>query len=228
MPQDASKKDLQYITKLNGQEDWAQWIKQIKNYLMMSPQGFINLLEFQPTEPVEANGEELADFNKRLHEWKVLRSQAFATVDETCGTKASGILATSKAKGHSLITLFDELQAVFKGKGSGRFAILVKELRTHSLSDCKDVAEYGAKLIKIMDDLLLIDRTAKVAESIQVQTFLDGLGPSFQSFKDTFSMQHDVIAPEGKEGVTLSTCMVAAEDFESSHKSAELQANFSG
>ena len=228
--QDPSKRDLQHIAKLNGQDDWPLWIKQIKNYLTMSPQGFVTLLEFQKEPPTLSEGEEQTALNKRLLDWNILRIQAFATVDETCGSRASGILAKSKEDGHTVLQLFKDLEVVFKGKGSGRYAILVNQLGDLTLAAYKDVPAYGAAMIKIRDDMVTLNKKAQLPECYIVQLFIKGLGPLFESFRDSFSMQYEVLPDEedkSKEGISLSRCIVAAEEFQNRHKQTDQQLNYS-
>lgn len=162
--------------KLESPEDWPSWHKQIKNCLIMT--GFTAILERQTEMPKqhEAGGENNENeangaYQARLEAWMDKQSQAFATVDETCGYRASKLMA-EKEKKTPIKQALEVLDKEFKESGSGRYEDLCATFNDLSLSNCKNVSDYGAQIQKVTDDMQTLHSTVALPESFVVQKFL--------------------------------------------------------
>lgn len=218
----------------------------------MAPQGFAEILEFQKTEPTAAAEESPVDFAARRQKWLIMKIQAYATVDETCGYRASDILKKCKEANKSIIEAFDALEETFKGAGSTRYESLCNTLLDLSLATSKSVPDFGAKLQKVWSEMTALNEKATLPECFVVQHFLKGLGPQFHPFKTSFNMRFEVLPvekednatdtiaatatttnanarePSTKEPVSLRRVIVLAEDFEASIKPADHQVSYNG
>lgn len=234
-----SKKDLQYIKKLESPEDWPSWHKQIKNCLIMT--GFTAILERQTEMPKqhEAGGENNENeangaYQARLEAWMDKQSQAFATVDETCGYRASKLLMAEKEKKTPIKQALEVLDKEFEESGSGRYEDLCATFNDLSLSNCKNVSDYGAQIQKVTDDMQTLHSTVALPESFVVQKFLHGLTDSFKEFKTSFNLRYAIVASDKGEdkdqdkAVSIKRTIKLAEEYEGRNLKDATKAYFSG
>lgn len=60
--------------------------------------------------------------------------------------------------------ILNRLEAQYRPRGLDRFQMLMRELKTITLADCKDVTEYAERLRRIRNDLLDMDKAVDLPE----------------------------------------------------------------
>lgn len=215
---------LHQVKRLEEQEDWPEWSKQMRNYLIMN--GYNSILVKQTEAPDRRSEEAETAYEARVEAWEDKQARALAAVRDRCGYNAEAIVnecATIK-------TAFEELRSNYEPSGSGQYDKLCSRFNDIALSVCSGVGNFGSELRKIWEQMRAIDKSVALPEAFVVQKFLHGLGSEFNDFRTSFNLHYTIVpmtvAGETHEAVTLKKTIAAAEDFEARNLKTEASQAF--
>jgi hypothetical protein len=203
---------LHQVKRLEEQEDWPEWSKQMRNYLIMN--GYNSILVKQTESPDQRSEEADSAYEARVEAWEDRQARALAAIRDRCGYNAEAIVnecATVKEA-------FEELRSSYQPSGSGQYDKLCSQFNDIALSACTRVGNFGSELRKIWEQMRAIDKSVTLPEAFVVQKFLYGLGSEFNEFRTSFNLHYTIVpitvAGEIKDAVTLKKTIAAAEEFE--------------
>lgn len=203
---------LHQVKKLEEQEDWPEWSKQMRNYLIMN--GFNNILVKQTNKPTQRMEETTSTYETRVEAWEDRQARALAAIRDRCGYNAEAIVNECETAQRA----FEELRAGYQPSGSGQYDKLCTKFNDISLSSCSGVGNFGSELRKIWEQMRAIDKSVALPEAFVVQKFLYGLGSEFHDFRTSFNLHYTIvpisIVGETQDAVTLKKTIAAAEEFE--------------
>lgn len=208
----AKANTLYQVRRLEEQEDWPEWSKQMRNYLIMN--GYNAILVKQTDTPARRADDTDVAYEARTEAWEDKQARALAAIRDRCGYNAKAIVnecATVKAA-------FEELRASYQPSGSGQYDKLCTRFNEIALSVCSGVGNFGSELRKIWEQMRAIDKSVALPEAFVVQKFLYGLGSEYHDFRTSFNLHFTIVpisvAGETQDAVTLKKTIAAAEEFE--------------
>lgn len=215
---------LHQVKRLEEQEDWPEWSKQMRNYLIMN--GYNGILVKQ-TEAPDRKSEEADDaYETRVEAWEDKQARALAAIRDRCGYNAEAIVNECATIKHA----FEELRSNYEPSGSGQYDKLCSRFNDIALSVCSGVGNFGSELRKIWEQMRAIDKSVALPEAFVVQKFLYGLGSEFNDFRTSFNLHYTIVpmtvAGETQDAVTLKKTIAAAEDFEARNLKTEASQAF--
>ena len=215
---------LHQVKRLEEQEDWPEWSKQMRNYLIMN--GYNSILVKQTEAPDRRSEEADNAYETRVEAWEDKQARALAAIRDRCGYNAEAIVnecATIK-------NAFEELRSNYEPSGSGQYDKLCSRFNDIALSVCSGVGNFGSELRKIWEQMRAIDKSVALPEAFVVQKFLYGLGSEFNDFRTSFNLHYTIVpmtvAGETQDAVTLKKTIAAAEDFEARNLKTEASQAF--
>ncbi|KAL1581936.1 hypothetical protein WHR41_09516 [Cladosporium halotolerans] len=210
---------LHQVKRLEEQEDWPEWSKQMRNYLIMN--GYNSILVKQTETPDRRSEEADAAYEARVEAWEDRQARALAAIRDRCGYNAEAIV-------HECATIkkaFEELRSNYQPSGSGEYDRLCSRFNDIALSVCSGVGNFGSELRKIWEQMRAIDKSVALPEALVVQKFLYGLGSEFTDFRTSFNLHNTIVpitvAGKTQDAVTLKKTIAAAEEFEARNLKTE-------
>lgn len=210
---------LHQVKRLEEQEDWPEWSKQMRNYLIMN--GYNSILVKQTETPDRRSEEADTAYEARVEAWEDRQARALAAIRDRCGYNAEAIV-------HECATIkkaFEELQSNYQPSGSGEYDRLCSRFNDIALSVCSGVGNFGSELRKIWEQMRAIDKSVALPEAFVVQKFLYGLGSEFTDFRTSFNLHYTIVpmtvAGKTQDAVTLKRTVAAAEEFEARNLKTE-------
>ena len=215
---------LHQVKRLEEQEDWPEWSKQMRNYHIMN--GYNSILVKQ-TEAPDRKSEEADDaYETRVEAWEDKQARALAAIRDRCGYNAEAIVNECATIKHA----FEELRSNYGPSGSGQYDKLCSRFNDIALSVCGGVGNFGSELRKIWEQMRAIDKSVALPEAFVVQKFLHGLGSEFNDFRTSFNLHYTIVpmtvARETQDAVTLKKTIAVAEDFEARNLKTEASQAF--
>ena len=81
---------LHQVRRLEEQEDWPEWSKQMRNYLIMN--GYNSTLVKQIEAPDRRSEEADLAYEARVEAWEDRQARALAAIRDRCGYNAEAIV----------------------------------------------------------------------------------------------------------------------------------------
>lgn len=178
---------LHQVRRLEEQEDWPEWSKQMRNYLIIN--GYSSILVKQTEAPDQRSGEADTAYEARVEAREDRQARALAAIRDRCGYNAEAIVnecATIKQA-------FEELRSNYQPSGSGQYDKLCSRFNDIALSACSGVGNFGSELRKIWEQMQAIDKLVALPEAFVVQKFLFGLGGEFHDFRTSFNLHYRIV-----------------------------------
>jgi hypothetical protein len=101
---------LRQIKRLEEQEDWPEWSKQMRNYLIMN--GYNSILIKQTEAPDRRSKEADTAYEARVEAWEDRQARALAAIRDRCGYNAEAIVNESATVKKALRITAIEISAI--------------------------------------------------------------------------------------------------------------------
>ena len=184
--------NLSDIQKLLSTSDHRKWRRGIKRWVIdnncdvlkpaaIGPGPAIN----QPQEIRDAYDVRAAKNAKDIAAWEHRQLQGVNCIGMTCGLRGEDLIEDCTEVATALALLDEE----FKPEGDATYAEINTRWSALCLAACKNVDEYVNEFDEIYSELKVHNTLTRLN---QIQKFLDGLGPAFDSWLETFSVMFNI------------------------------------
>jgi hypothetical protein len=192
---------LSDITKLQTPADHKKWSKGIKHWKVEN-----NCDLPQPTNPgngpalnaaqalKDAHNVRLEKYNADLTTWRRRQLKGVNCISMTCGQRGQDLIEDCTEVDDAIA----KLDAEYKPKGDATYAEVNSRWTALCLAACENVDSYVNKFDEIYSELKPHNELSRLN---LIQKFIDGLGPAFDSWQESFSLVYNLT----DESVTLGT-----------------------
>jgi hypothetical protein len=205
MADDSSKTsiNLSKITKLKNSSGWKKWKAAIDEWVVDQD------LDLDPPQepeqlPVRASqarqdehGEAYKKYEEAMMPWKRKQLKAVNSIKSVCEDRGKNFL-----QGIVLVQdALNKLEKEFKPKGDASFQEVYTKWVGLNLTGCKDVDDYVEDFDDLYFRLLALDSAYSLPRVDLVMKFVNGLGPAYGSWLQSFNLTHSLT---GTNGTTVS------------------------
>ncbi|MGD0511548.1 MAG: hypothetical protein ABSA33_06975, partial [Candidatus Micrarchaeaceae archaeon] len=205
MADDSSKTsiNLSKITKLKNSSGWKKWKAAIDEWVVDQD------LDLDPPQepeqlPVRASqarqdehGEAYKKYEEAMMPWKRKQLKAVNSIKSVCEDRGKNFL-----QGIVLVQdALNKLEMEFKPKGDASFQEVYTKWVGLNLTGCKDVDDYVEDFDDLYFRLLALDSAYSLPRVDLVMKFVNGLGPAYGSWLQSFNLTHSLT---GTNGTTVS------------------------
>lgn len=194
------------IKRLELKPDWRQWIRDINSYLLEN--------EWDDDKPVEPAGVGTraqaqpggagAIYFADLDRWNKQQKKACNAILFVCGTRAYEFAKPLEPNRKAIL---EKLETEFKPTGEALFHDLDSRYSGINLAEYQSIEDYIIAFDTVIVELKEIgdDRTLNAPSCIK--HFIQGLGPAFGSWEQSFNQQHPYF---GVNATTLNQAQESA------------------
>lgn len=199
------------IHKLEDSDDWYNFEKTIKNYLIFN--SLSDVIRTPDGYPAAANTRATIAANdhavSKQEVWIIKNERALAALRQRTGYSAEQLIR----KYDNFAKAYTGLQAEYKPKGHAAFTEATSRLRRTTLSTSENIDDFERQLREIQTQLTELEMP--LPEAFFVDHFLTHLTTDFESFITSFLNVHVIVKTEGHSKITkLAETVRNAKEFE--------------
>ena len=195
--------NLSKIKKLRNSSGWKKWKAAVDEWavdqdLDLDPPGEPENLPARASPArQDAYNETYREYDEAMTLWKRKQLKAVNSIKSVCEDRGKNFLQRIILVQDAL----DKLEEEFKPKGDASFQEVYTKWVGLNLTGCKDVDDYVEDFEDLYSRLLALDPTYSLPRIDLVMKFVNGLGPSYGSWLQSFNLTHSLT---GMNGTTLS------------------------